>query len=216
MISKKFTLIELLVVIAIIAILAAMLLPALNQARGAAHTSKCANNIYQLARQMAFYADDNDDRVHFSLDTSRIIYSYGRDNTTGKSFIKYVGASQNAGTAPAKIYVCPAPVLEKTTYDDYSYGLNYYMTGAPASNRISLHKYHSRTVLFGDRGYGTPTADFAYPWYLNPNNNAKGINANRNARRHKQAANYVFLDGHAELRKESVPTSATDVFFDSL
>ena len=98
--KQKFTLIELLIVIAIIAILSAMLLPALNKARETAKSTTCLNNLKQSGTGLLYYAADYNDWVIAGEQSSALVRSNMRtlaDMLMRNKYIPYVVKMDGSG-----------------------------------------------------------------------------------------------------------------------
>lgn len=140
--KHSFTLIELLVVIAIIAILAAMLLPALSSAKGQAKSSQCANNLRQLGVAFHMYLANNKD--YFPMDLMKVgNNNYAPLNMVGEYF-----------NNDRKLILCPAEEIKRTNAGNLAYGSSYGYNGYYASYlsgcRLEKVKDPTNTVLLVD------------------------------------------------------------------
>jgi prepilin-type N-terminal cleavage/methylation domain-containing protein len=129
---RGFTLIELLVVIAIIAILAAMLLPALAKAKEKAKQTSCISNLKQVAVGLAMYVDDNSGFYPIVSYTD----SSGNSIDWPKELTAYLPQKGDSVTSPAnQVFVCPSAIFSKVPNDQLTrtYAASGTMLGFTAS-----------------------------------------------------------------------------------
>jgi len=160
-----FTLIELLVVIAIIAILAAMLLPALQQARARAQSTYCQNNLMELNKILFAYVDDNQGFAPTGYYTSNYLFTSDVVGTgTLTAYIPYKKDGEEK-VLPA-LSICPkgrrdprmplnSPVT-KAGNPNFSYGMNAY-TSTRVQDRTHFQKFtdgkhHSQRMSWAEIG----------------------------------------------------------------
>ena len=207
---RIFTLIELLIVIAIIAILAAMLLPALNKAREKAYSIACLNNLKQLGAGIAMYVNESDDMLPYSTYcdpsvSSKPQFSY-RPFYSARNIFECDNLGRLFGPPPtpviggtgliksAKVYFCPT--INNPNYQ-YESPTNKFAKGCNTS-------YIYRGGLFGTKNGKVSTAyQLKLSRYKKRSALATDVYtiAGTYAHKGKEFA-VVYSDGSTELRRE--------------
>jgi prepilin-type N-terminal cleavage/methylation domain-containing protein/prepilin-type processing-associated H-X9-DG protein len=219
-----FTLIELLVVIAIIAILTAMLLPALTKARDAVKSAACLGNLRQSMLAIHVYADDHDGAMiaggaphPTGLPVGTNIELFRQWTWYLKS---YLGVSDNSDEKGEQIFLCPSTPQAVSGYGWHfdSFGYRDGWKGYGWGSRLALIE-EPVSILIGDN-FKAKHEPWSWPygaWWEVSYLYVYSSNLADFSQVHRGSGNYAFLDGHGShiklnaIAQQAVPAYGTTV-----
>jgi prepilin-type N-terminal cleavage/methylation domain-containing protein/prepilin-type processing-associated H-X9-DG protein len=204
---RSFTLIELLVVIAIIAILAAMLLPALSRSKDRARMTYCINTMHNISTGMMMYADDNDGYPPWMVYTGPLgdVWAYPCDEYVGGQWRELPATSTWYSNFRSKAspvwWDCPSfGENPSKNIRDMNYG-QFYWNWTDMQRRATSFEQPAEAARLTEANHEVGWAQLGNPWIPVNNetlyNNCTGY-IGVNPMRHTLSYNIGFIDGHIE------------------